>query len=208
MSDGGHVCALITAAGRSRRMGDFKPLLPVGDSTVIRHTVASALSGGARTAVVVTGHRGEEVEAALYAAFGDRVKCVRNPDFARTDMLRSVQIGAAALPACEAFFLLPGDMPGVAQETFHKLLHERKQGRPLLVFPTLNGYRKHPPLVDARLIPEILAYHGQGGLRELWRRFEDDTVTVPVEDGGVWIDLDTPADYEMYVKRFEVQKEV
>lgn len=208
MSHGKGVCALILAAGLSRRMGEFKPLLPLGGATVIESTVASALSGGADSAVVVTGYRGGQVEAVLRGRFGDAVGCVRNPDYAATDMLRSAQIGAAALPACEAFFLLPGDMPAVTAETFRALLKAREQGRPLLVFPTLEGYRKHPPLVDAALIPEILAFHGEGGLRELWKRHENDIVTVPVEDGGVWIDLDTPEDYQNCKQVFDRKKEV
>ena len=208
MPDGKTVCALILAAGLSRRMGEFKPLLPLGGATVIENTVASALAGRAERAVVVTGYRGGEVESVLRHRFGDVVRFVRNPDYAATDMLRSAQIGVEVLPACEAFFLLPGDMPAVSRETFRKLLEVRKQGRPLLAFPTLNGYRKHPPLVDARLIPEILAFHGEGGLRELWSRFEDDTVTVPVEDGGVWLDLDTPEDYWNCKQVFDRIKEV
>ena len=208
MPDGRRVCALILAAGQSRRMGEFKPLLPLGGSTVIETAVAAALSGGAESAVVVTGCRGGEVETVLRAHFGGAVKCVRNPDYAATDMLRSAQIGAAALPACGAFFFLPGDMPAVSPQTFRALLAVREQGRALLVFPTLNGYCKHPPLVDARLIPEILAYHGEDGLRGLWKRFENDTVTVPVEDGGVWLDLDTPEDYQNCKQAFDRKKEV
>ena len=209
MSDHYSACALILAAGLSRRMGEFKPLLPLGEATVIENTVNAALSGGAECAVVVTGHRADEVKTVLRLRFSGAVHCVNNPDFATTDMLRSVQIGVSALPPCRAFFLLPGDMPAVSPSTFRKLLKAREeQGRPLLAFPTLDGYRKHPPLVDARLIPEILAFRGEGGLRELWKRFESDTVTVPVEDGGVWIDLDTPEDYRNCKNVIDRKKEV
>ena len=103
MPDHSGISALIVAAGLSRRMGSFKPLLPLGNATVIENTVAGALAGGAECAVVVTGYRGGEVETVLYHRFGDTVRCVRNPDFAATDMLRSVQLGAAALRSCEAF---------------------------------------------------------------------------------------------------------
>ena len=196
MPDHSGISALIVAAGLSRRMGSFKPLLPLGNATVIENTVAGALAGGAECAVVVTGYRGGEVETVLYHRFGDTVRCVRNPDFAATDMLRSVQLGAAALRSCEAFFLLPGDMPAVSPDTFRALLDAREQGRPLLVFPTQNGRRRHPPLVDAALIPEILAFRGTDGLRGLWREHERDSAFVPVSDPGVTLDLDTPEDYE------------
>ena len=190
------ICALILAAGLSRRMGDFKPLLPLRGKTLIENSVESVLSGGAETVTVVTGYRADEVENVLRRSFGERVNFARNPDYASTDMMRSIQIGAAALPDCGAFFLLPGDMPVVAAGTFNQLLAAREREKAPVVFPTLDGYRKHPPLIDARLIPTIRTFDGDGGLRELWKRYENDILTVPVDDAGVWVDLDTPADYQ------------
>lgn len=200
--------ALILAAGQSRRMGQFKPLLPLRGRTLIENSVGSALSGGAETAVVVTGCRGDEVEDVLARAFGTRVRFARNPDYAATDMMRSIQIGAAALPACDAFFLLPGDMPAVEAGTFAALLAAREREPHPVIFPTLGGYRKHPPLIDAALLPAILAFDGEGGLRELWKRYENDILTVPVEDGGVWVDLDTPADYQRCREIYEPERKV
>lgn len=195
--------ALILAAGQSRRMGAFKPLLPLRGQTVIENTVMSALTGGCASVTVVTGCRAAEVEAVLYRRFGGSVRCVRNPAYAATDMLRSAQIGVKALTACGAFFLLPGDMPAVTGDTFARLRQARGDDRPAVVFPTLEGYRKHPPLIDARLIPDILAFDGEGGLRALWQRYEGQIRSVPVDDAGVWVDLDTPEDYEKCRDRYE-----
>lgn len=197
------VRALILAAGLSKRMGEFKPLLPLRGRTVIENSVGSVLSGGAETAVVVTGCRADEVESVLRDAFGDRVSFVRNEEYASTEMMRSVQIGAAALPECDAFFLLPGDMPVVAPDTFDRLLAAREREKAPVVFPTLDGYRKHPPLIDARLIPAITAFDGDGGLRELWKRYESAIRTVAVEDAGVWIDLDTRPAYQKCRQKYE-----
>ena len=207
MPDGERICALIAAAGLSSRMGAFKPLLPLRGRTLIENTADAALSGGADCAVVVTGHRAAEVEAAL-APFGGRVRCVRNPAYAQTDMLVSVRVGVRALPPCGAFFLLPGDMPVIAPDTFRSLLAARAAERTDIVFPTLDGRRKHPPLIDARLIPAILSYDGEGGLRGLWARYEDSIRTVPVSDAGVRTDLDTPEDYQNCVSAFDCKEEV
>ena len=186
--------ALVLAAGLSSRMGGFKPLLPLRGKTLIENTVESALQGGAASVTVVTGCRADEVESAL-SHFGSRVRFTHNPDYARTDMLRSIQLGVRALPPCGAFYLLPGDMPVVRQSTFERLREARGRNRPWVVFPTLDGHRKHPPLIDARMIAEILSFHGEGGLRELWKQHESEIITVPVDDPGVCADLDTPDDY-------------
>ncbi len=194
--------ALILAAGMSRRMEEFKPLMPFRGRTVIENSVESALSGGAETALVVIGFRGNEIEAVLAREYGDRVLCVYNPDFALMDMLQSVKVGISAMPPCDAFFLLPGDMPVITSSTFELLRSVRNGARPAVVFPTLGGHRKHPPLIDGRKIPAILAFCGNGGLRELWKEWSSGIVDVPVDDPGVGMDMDTIEDYKIIKERY------
>ena len=192
------VKALILSAGRSSRMGAFKPLLPLRGRTVLECSVESVLQGGAEEAVVVTGNRAEELESLLARRFPHRVRWVRNENWAATDMLSSVQLGAAALGSCGAFFLLPGDMPFVAPDTFAALLEERQRQPSPVLFPTHKGRRGHPPLIDAALLPAILSYDGPEGLRGLWSRYDAQVRTVPVQDSGIAKDLDTPEDYQRF----------
>ena len=196
------ICGLVLAAGLSRRMGEFKPLLPFRGKTLIENTIDSILSSGAHQVVVVTGHRADELEAILGEKYESRVILTRNREFATTDMLHSIQIGCEAMPECDAFFLLPGDMPVVEPATFRKVLAQR-DGTLGVIFPTLDGYRKHPPLVDYRLIPQILGFHGEGGLRRFWQEQEDLITTVAVDDVGVWMDLDTQEDYKKCKEKYE-----
>src|SRR2546423_2649294 len=58
------IAAVLLAAGRSRRMGAFKPLLPFGDVSVVEACVASLRAAGAREGVVVVVPHAEEVTAA------------------------------------------------------------------------------------------------------------------------------------------------
>ncbi len=194
---------LVLAAGLSSRMGEFKPLMPLRGKTLIENTVDSIFAGGAATVTVVVGYRGEEVSALLQARYGERTCIAWNSDYASTDMLRSIQIGCRALPACDGFFLLPGDMPAVRHETFQRLTAAWSPEGPRVIFPTLDGYRKHPPLIDFRLVPELLAWQMEGGLRALWAQHEEWIRTVPVDDVGVWMDLDTPADYQACREKLE-----
>ena len=196
------ICGLVLAAGLSRRMGEFKPLLPFRGKTLIENTIDSILSSGAHQVVVVTGHRADELEAVLGKKYEGRVILTRNHEFATTDMLRSIQLGCEALPECDAFFLLPGDMPVVEPATFRKVLAQR-DGTLGVIFPTLDGYKKHPPLVDYRLIPHILSFHGEGGLRQFWQEQEALIHTVAVDDVGVWVDLDTQEDYKKCKEKYE-----
>src|SRR5947207_5164734 len=96
------ITAIVLAAGESRRMGRLKPLLPFGPRTVIETVVASLSASRAGEILVVTGHRSEEVEAALAQA---PARVVRNPDY-RRGMLSSVQCGVAAAAPDTTWFLI------------------------------------------------------------------------------------------------------
>lgn len=197
---------LILAAGLSSRMGDFKPLMPVRDRTLIESSIQSVLNGGAAQVLVVLGHRADEVEAVIRARYtAQQVPLCRNSDYAATDMLASCKIGLAALPPCGAFFFLPGDMPAIAQETFFALCAARAKTGARVIFPTLAGRRKHPPLVGVECIPAILAYDGPGGLRGVWQQLEGEIAHVPVDDTGCLLDTDTMQDYQKLL-RFMGQK--
>lgn len=60
------VSAVIAAAGLPARMRDFKPLLCLGSSTVIRHTIDALRGVGAEDIVVVTGYQSAVLERHLF----------------------------------------------------------------------------------------------------------------------------------------------
>ncbi len=202
------VNGLILAAGLSSRMGSFKPLMPVGEETLIERSIQSMLGGGVAHVTVVLGYQADQVETVLRRRFSHQeVGIVRNPDYESTDMLASAKIGAAALPPCVAFFLLPGDMPAVDGETFLLVRAALQKTGAKLAFPTFSGRRKHPPLVSAECIPSILAFHGGGGLREVWKQYEGETAEVAVDDTGCTLDTDTPDDYRRLLRYIEQKQD-
>ena len=195
---------LVVAAGLSRRMGDFKPLLPMNGRTMIEQTILSMLCAGVRRVVVVLGHRGEEVEAVLRnSGFRDRICVVYNRDYSTTEMLDSIKLGAAALHPRGDFFLLPGDVPMVSPGTFRAVREAHLENGKDVTFPALAGRRKHPPLISAFCIGQILAYHGENGLRGLWAGMEDRIGLVPVDDLGCTMDVDEPRDYRRALQYLE-----
>src|SRR4051812_35075777 len=88
-----HVPAILLAAGRSRRMGCCKQLLPLGDRPVIAHCLSSIIPAGIPEIIVVLGTRHEEL-AAVVRDFPATIVC--NPD-PEGDMSSSVQVGMQAL---------------------------------------------------------------------------------------------------------------
>ena len=149
--------AVILAAGLSSRMGEFKPLLPIGGVSMIRRVVDLMRSAGAET-VVVTGYRHEALEAHLV---GCGIRFVHNPDYRHTQMLDSLRLGLGALPAgCGRFLLSPADVPLVRPRTVRALLALDAP----FVRPLYRGEPGHPVVFRAGLLPLIRSYSGSGGL--------------------------------------------
>lgn len=187
---------IVLAAGLSTRMEAFKPLLKLGEKTMIEHSIDSMFHGGVNQVVVVLGHRAKEIEVLLRNKYDDsRLVFMRNEKYADTDMLTSIKMGIYELNTCDAFYLLPGDMPAIKPKTFLAVKEAMCKTHAMVSFPTIDGYRKHPPLISSKCIDYILKFGGEGGLREVWKHFGNQIETVPVEDYGCIIDADTKADY-------------
>lgn len=187
---------LVLAAGLSSRMGAFKPLMRIGEKTLIEHSVESLLRGGAQVVTVVLGYRAAEIQGLLCRAFSERrIRFAINPAYGTTDMLTSIKAGVSAIAPCDAFFLLPGDMPAVEENTMSALASALENTDALVAMPTVDGHRKHPPLIRASCGGDILSYSGEGGLRGIWRSFGGRIAEVAVQDMGCLIDADKLDDF-------------
>ena len=187
------VTGVVAAAGLSSRMGDFKPLLPCGNSTIIQTAIACLQQAGARPIIVVVGHRGGEIETLVSKMDGVRV--LYNPNYQNGDMLESIQLGLAQVSGCEAAFVLPGDMPAISQKTFELVRLGMLETGASVVFPTLEGRPKHPPLIHKDCFQAICDFMQEGGLRAALSQFRDKTQYVAVDDFGCTLDADTPEQY-------------
>lgn len=194
------LAAVIPAAGLSSRMGDFKPLLPLGDRTVVERAVELFRTEGIGPVVVVTGKRAEEVGDAARKAGAE---ALHNPDFEQ-GMYTSVLAGVKYLPEdVDAFFMLPADMPLVRRETVRRLVEKYERTRPAVLYPKFLGSRGHPPIIGRAVFEDILVHGGEGGLRAVLERHEHNASDLDVADGGTLIDLDHPGDYDLALTLFE-----
>ena len=185
------VAAVILAAGRSQRMGAFKPLLPFGEQTVIESCIAYLRAGGAETIVVVLGHRAEEIRERVSQL---DVVCVINPD-PESEMNASVAVGIRAVPATtKAVLIALADHPAVPSGVVATLIETWQNGASL-VLPTWQNRGGHPVLVDLRYRAELENLDPGRGLRALFDAHRERLQRVPVESPYVARDMDTWDDY-------------
>jgi molybdenum cofactor cytidylyltransferase len=185
------ISAILLAAGRARRMGAFKPLLPFGHSTVIECCIDSLRTAGIESIVVVVGHRGEEIQAQLR---NRNLTFAVNPD-PDSEMSSSIACGVKLInKTSKALLITPVDHPAVPPEVVTVLLKEWKKGAKL-VQPEHGGRGGHPVLVDLAYRPELLALDSPAGLRALFTSHRQEVRRVPVNSPYVARDMDTWEDY-------------
>ncbi|MET0622912.1 MAG: nucleotidyltransferase family protein [Pyrinomonadaceae bacterium] len=190
MSD---TAAILLAAGRSRRMGAFKPLLPFGGLTVVEACVEALCEAGAGEVVVVVGHRGEEVRAALAHARGVRFAVNDAPE---SEMGVSVAHGVEALSG-EAGTALVAlvDHPAVPPDEIRKLIEAWRRTGARLVVPEWEGRGGHPVLVDLAYREELLTLVPEKGLRALFDAHRAEVLRLPAGSPYVTRDMDTRDEY-------------
>jgi putative nucleotidyltransferase with HDIG domain len=197
------IVAILLAAGYSSRMQDFKPLLPLGEVTVIERLINTYRDAGVSDIRVVIGHNAELLQPILAL---QPVKVIFNENYP-TGMYSSVMAGVSSLEAdAEAFFLHPADIPMVKARTIKRLIQgyknyiERAKG---IIFPCYKGARGHPPLIPAYLKEEILHWQGTEGLRGLISMLSPHSLDLAVPDEAVLLDMDTPKDYQYLLQHIK-----
>ena len=195
------ICAIVLAAGLSRRMGTQKLLLHFGGQTMIAHVVDRICASVVDHVFVVVGPDGEEVARAV----SDRpVTVVVNPQ-AASEMLDSVRCGLRALlEGCEAVLVALGDQPSITAELIDAMVAVYASGR--IVVPTHAGRRGHPLLLSSQYRHEILNSFGNTGLRGLLQAHPEAVFEFPVSDPMVLSDVDYPEDYRRALAEAEARR--
>lgn len=196
------IAGLILAAGYSSRMGEFKPLLPVGESRAIERTVNSLLEAGVRDVRVVVGWRAEELIPWLQPL---GVGVIFNPNY-QSGMYSSVLAGIGTLDTdAQAFLLLPADIPLVKPSTVRELTQWYVESGASIVYPRFLRRRGHPPVISTSCLAGAPSSDSPGGLRSVLSSFEDSALDLDVVDQGILMDMDTAADYRALLDYFSRQ---
>ncbi|HVG29272.1 MAG TPA: nucleotidyltransferase family protein [Pyrinomonadaceae bacterium] len=186
------VASIVLAAGRSRRMGAFKPLLPFGEKSVIESCVDNLRGAGVREIVVVAGHRAGELRERLS---GSPVRFAVN-DEAGSEMGASIARGVEQVSSeATAVLVALADHPAVPPGVIRVLIERRRETGARLILPAWRGRGGHPVLIDLAYREELSRLDAGRGLRGLFEAHPDEVLRVGVECPYVARDMDTWEDY-------------
>jgi len=190
------VCAVVLAAGQSRRMGGRDKLLELVDGVPLLHHVARALSQSSVDEIVVV--LPPDPGARLTALESTNARMVINPRAAE-GMGTSVGVGVTALKAeADAVLIVLADMPEVTAGDYDRLIaaFDPSEDRAIARAVTDAGIPGHPVLFGRRFFELLRALEGDRGARALIEDYPEFVVDVTLPGAAAATDLDTVADWD------------
>lgn len=151
--------AIILAANASSLNKDYMNKEYLGSLTMEERVILNFQRGGVDEIVMVTGYEAKNVEKRLQH-YG--ITFLRNHAYETAEMLDSVKMGLEYLQnRCEKILICPAKVSFFVEDTVGKILNTDAP----LVLPVFNGRAGHPVCIRSELIPGILQYCGDGGLK-------------------------------------------
>lgn len=189
--------AIIPAAGRSRRMGRPKLLLPWRGTTVLEEVLRAWTASRIDHTIVVAHVDDRQVHACCRAAGVDLVVPTPPPAEMKDSVVAGLEyIDARYQPSHRAAWLLaPADMPQLSSGVIDRLIaeHACRIDEPAILVPTYDRRRGHPVLLPWPLAAEVARLGDDEGINSLVAR--RGVVELPCDDPGLLSDIDTPEDY-------------
>jgi len=182
---------ILLAAGESRRMGYPKPLLTIDGTTFIEKITATMLAVVPRL-VVVLGAHADRIRPAI--PHDERIVIVENPNYLH-GQLSSLKVGLGAVqPGAAGAIVHLADHPMVRVESFRAVVDSYERSRRPIVIARSGGQRGHPVIFDCAIFVELRSAPEDEGARHVVNADGSRVEYVDLDDPGINLDLDTPAD--------------
>ena len=166
------VAAVVLAAGRGARIGERpKCLLELNNEPLIRLQIRALSAAGISTIVVVLGHYGPRVAAAIDSSKNCPAVTYVMQASKEHSQPGSIRLGLAALPTTvEAVLVCPSDLPLLTVEDYQDVMRAfvHKPDNKGFVGPVVDNIPGNPVMFDKGVMTDILAGHGQFGCGN-WR---------------------------------------
>jgi molybdenum cofactor cytidylyltransferase len=183
---------LLLCGGSSSRFGGNKLLASTGEGAPpVVAAAASHLMAGAGNALAVIPPGAARLREILAPLGCEILESERTSE----GIGASLGAGVAACADAAGWIVALGDMPFILPDTIAAVRRALESGA-LLAAPVHGGTkdRGHPVGFSRPLAQELLALGGDEGARGVVQRHREALVLVPVDDRGIFLDIDTPSD--------------
>ncbi len=193
-----NVNALLLAAGFSKRMRKFKPLLNFEDEPIIV-AILRKLSVLVNKIFIVTGYNERKITRTVNESLHDfvlngKIIFVNNPDYEK-EMFSSLKVGLKAAKNSDWLLYHFVDQPQLTMQFYDELLAQIDDESDLIQ-PSYNNLCGHPILIKKSIFDNILLEKDNSSLREVFNNLQIKKNIWQCNYNAILKDLDTPADYK------------
>jgi len=189
------ISCIILSAGLSSRFGSPKAIAKFdkGES-VIEHIQNMLVTTPVEDIIVVLGAESDCIKP--FILNHKRVKFVYNKNY-NLGQTSSFKVGLNNISdRSEAVLLLPVDYPLVKGNTVANLTERFMANKPLIIIPTFEGEKGHPPIFHIQLKEAFLGLDVTAGLNTMAAKHRQETMLLPVDDSGVVTSFNSTSEFE------------
>jgi molybdenum cofactor cytidylyltransferase len=189
---------IILAAGSSTRMGTSKQLLPVNGEPLLLRAVRSALQSAGSHVTVVLGSNEKDHRDVIKDLKVDIIEN-RNWQMGMGSSLKAaVKHIRSKRSATVGIIVMVCDQPAITSQHLNELIKVYEESGKAIVASHYGGSPGVPALIDKTLFPELMAMEDSYGAKKVIQKHLDKTALVEFNEGA--IDIDTPEEYQKYIK--------
>lgn len=194
---------IILTAGTSSRLPEFKPLLKLGDKTIIENVIANLKGIPNSKLLLILGYRGKEIEALFKK---EKNSIVTYNQAYEKGMFSSVLCALNFLQIHypqKDFFIALGDQPFIKPSTLLTLYNYFIEKNCHILVPKVNNSKGHPVFFKSYLKGDIMKRSMDDNLRAFLETKKELITYKEIDDNGILFDIDTRDEYENLKKQFK-----
>ena len=191
--------AVIVAAGMTDRLKRYKQLMNISSKSIAERVIVNFKRAGIEDIIMITGHNADKLEKALK---NFDITFIRNLDYETSQMFDSAKLGLERLAdRCDRVFFTLVDIPFFTDRTVTlemQMMDEFPSAS--VIVPVYDGKGGHPVLIDTKILPDILSYSGDRGMRGAIASLPEGIVLrASVDDEGAAAGTAAEDDYQRLV---------
>ena len=189
---------ILLAAGSSSRMGQSKQLLEIEGEQLLLKSTQTALQSIAEKVMVVLGAN-ESAHRKIIEQLP--IEIITHKDW-QQGMGSSLKKGMKELlliaPKLEAVLVMVCDQPLLTTDHLNQIIKKFQLTKSHIVASYYSGTAGVPALFEKSLFQKLLSLENESGARKIIQQNKESVQTIDFPEGA--IDLDTPNEYQKFVK--------
>lgn len=187
-------------------MDEFKPLASYKNKTFIEHII-NKLSTVCDDILIVTGYNNKILEESVRVVYKSddvlkKIDFVFNPKF-QNGMFSSIKTGVKSLlhkmSKSDYVMLHLVDQPHISESVYTVLAERTHDERLDVIIPSYNMKAGHPIVLSRDVIEYVASVPDSDSLRDILKKWREDTTYVVIEDKSIIQDINTPDEVKEYL---------